>query len=101
MSSNKAALVIDMPKSCEECRLKYLDTGDDAYFGMNVYRCVLDGAEINRNERWDDCPLRPLPQKKTYEEPTCLEDYKVSQMLVMANADGWNACLDEILGETE
>ena len=87
----KAVLVIDMPGSCEECRLKYLDTGDDAYFGMNVYRCVLDEAEINWNERWDDCPLRPLPPKKQIEHRWFSEDYSI----------GWNDCLSQIIGETD
>ena len=40
-TGKKAVLVIDMPNNCEECKLKYLDTGDDAYWGINAERCIL------------------------------------------------------------
>lgn len=48
-----------MPKSCKECPLTYLDTGDDAYFGANERRCVIDDSCIDGmvSERAYDCPL--------------------------------------------
>ena len=51
---------IDMPKSCMDCPLTYLDCGDDAYFGRNEHRCVFDGSciEGDRSERQYDCPLK-------------------------------------------
>lgn len=36
-------------------------------------------------------PLKPLPQKKDIELPWLYAEYE----------NGWNDCLDEILGETE
>lgn len=80
----KAILVIDMPKSCRDCKLTYLDTGDDAYFGVNVQRCILDDAEADTDERYYDCPLRPLPHKLQADWYT--DGYK----------EGFNACLEEI-----
>ena len=50
---------MDMPKCCDDCGLIYLDTGDDAYFGQNEYKCVIDGSSIpvKSPERAYDCPL--------------------------------------------
>ena len=48
-----------MPKSCKECNLTYLDSGDDAYFGSAERRCVIDGSCIDgTSERAYDCPLK-------------------------------------------
>ena len=51
---------IDMPKSCKECPLAYLDTGDDAYWGENVLRCVFDDSCVGGlvDERAYECPLK-------------------------------------------
>ena len=88
----KAILVIDkMPESCKDCRLKYFDNGDDAYFGGSTERCVIDGSEISISGRYDDCPLRPLPEKK---KGTTYKYYPAYTL-------GWNDCLDEIKGEEE
>lgn len=48
-----------MPNSCKECPLTYLDTGDDAYFGANERRCVIDDSCVDGmvSERSYDCPL--------------------------------------------
>lgn len=57
----KAILLIDeMPRSCRDCKLTYLDKGDDAYFGVNVQRCIFDDADADTDERYYDCPLKPL-----------------------------------------
>lgn len=88
---SKSILIIDTPKSCMECRLKYLDTGDDAYFGTNIYRCIWDGSEILSTGIDEYCPLKPLPQKVEMDMNEYYEGV----------ADGWNDCLKEILGEKE
>lgn len=58
-----------MPKSCKECPLTYLDTGDDAYFGANERRCVIDDSCIDGmvSERAYDCPLVEAIPKADYE----------------------------------
>lgn len=83
----KAILVIDMPKSCKDCKLTYLDTGDDAYYGSPIQRCIFDGAEVDADERYYDCPLKPMPEKKQHGEEI---DYEYICI------DGWNACLEEL-----
>jgi len=71
----KAILVIDMPTHCGECPVK----------------CRMRG--INHVPTW--CPLRPLPHKREPKEEW-LNEYHRDEF-----ADGWNACIDEITGETE
>ena len=81
----KAILIIDIPNSCYDCPCYYEDK---------------DKCEV-RNQRaiadigipsW--CPLRQIPDRK--------EDlhYPCNEYLQAVN-EGWNACLDEITGETE
>lgn len=96
----KAILVIDMPKNCTECQLKYLDMGDDAYFGGSAERCVIDGSEICLSGRYDDCPLKPLPTKITTATLSGQEQERTelftSMALLKTYADGWNDCLKGI-----
>ena len=58
-----------MPNSCKECPLTYLDTGDDAYFGANERRCIIDDSCVNGivSERAYDCPLVEAIPKDQYE----------------------------------
>ena len=58
-----------MPKSCKECPLTYLDTGDDAFFGVNERRCVIDDSCVDGivSERSSDCPLVEAIPKDQYE----------------------------------
>lgn len=58
-----------IPNSCKECPLTYLDTGDDAYFGANERRCVIDDSCIDGmvSERAYDCPLVEAIPKDQYE----------------------------------
>ena len=71
----KAVLVIDMPNNCGECKLIHL---------QGIGESICDAVDWSKRPSW--CPLRPLPNK-----------------LKETNDDaiGWNACLDEITGETE
>ena len=72
----KAILVIDMPEACAD--------------GCPVM-CRARG--INHRPTW--CPLRPLPEKIDISEDELYEKQ------YMCFEGGWNACLDEITGETE
>ena len=58
-----------MPQRCKECPLTYLDTGDDAYFGANERRCVIDNSCVDGmgSERAYDCPLVEAIPKADYE----------------------------------
>ncbi len=51
------------------------------------------GAEIIDYIRPNDCPLRPMPEKKT---KIITENGKEPLLTTVAYLNGWNACLDEI-----
>lgn len=95
----KAILVLDkMPKTCRECKITYLDTGDDAYFGANVYRCVIDNSEIYTEGRQYDCPLKPMPEKK--DEHVKIDNWGL-EGIINAEHRGYNRCLEDLLGDEE
>lgn len=83
----KMILVLDNAEKgcCYECPLGYVDIHD---YDCNPI-CTL-------SHRYDECPLKPLPKKKDY------EDKCVDGVLAFSNlryADGWNDCIDEIVGD--
>lgn len=70
---SKAILVMDMPKNCFHCKLQ------------DWVNCrVVKGCHTG-DTRPDWCPLREVPQKQE-DLPTNI--YR----------EGWNACIDKILG---
>lgn len=84
----KAVLVMDMPESCSDCQLAdddpsglYCPPADDYY----------DGSDSSE-DRASFCPLRELPEKI----PELKSGYE--EISKSIHRDGWNACLDEILG---
>lgn len=74
----KAILVIDMPKNCAKCKLMYL---------QGIGESICNAVDWEERPSW--CPLRPLPHKLQADWYT--DGYK----------EGFNACLEEITGETE
>ena len=80
----KALIVIDMPKVCGECRASFC--GDVWYCYAGEYRRPLFTENIQEKPSWR--PLRPMPEQMSWGHTA---DY----------IDGYNACLEEILGETE
>lgn len=101
----KAILVIDMPRCCAECPLMLWDA-ESEYYGaccptLKEVNCVADSYKENENKgtkpNW--CPLRPLPQKLDANDWQRMfsGEYAIRE----AKGYGYNACIDEILGETE
>lgn len=92
---NKSILIIDTPKNCAECRLV------DYWKRVQEYHCrYLDNRYLKEyDEKPIDCPLKPVPQKKDLIEiEKSFIQNKVS-IVKLYNASGYNACIDEILGE--
>ena len=99
--SSKAMLIIDMPDSCGTCPLR-------SYSNL-----ALQCTPLRKTKETDDvCPLRPMPEKKvvTVKRIEDIQSYsitevadKISAKIILktneAFAFGWNACLDEIMGE--
>lgn len=95
----KATLVVDMPKKCVECSLANRDN--------IVEFCKITGKEIpiifSSNEEYeeirnDDCPLKPMPQKK---EDVSYFISSTPMAVLKGFNEGYNTCIDEILGEKD
>ena len=84
----KAILVIDIADDVAEA---YKDITVD----YDLRGTPKEDRTVNESIKYvEDAKIRPLPQKKWHEEGKeneCEEWYR----------NGWNACLDEITGETE
>lgn len=104
---SKAILILDkMPKSCLECEI--LDNDELTCIGMKV-----EYGNLNNRQTW--CPLKPLPQKKEAKEIKHFSDFvyvkteydlitndivgKIKYDVETIFNEGYNSCLDEILGE--
>lgn len=85
---SKAILVLDdMPKSCMECDI----------FNHEYLTCLglkVNFKDIDKVQSW--CPLKHLPQKRILpKDQVNGTNYGEEPWF----SDGYNACLDEILGE--
>ena len=86
----KAILVIDMPKKCGDCRL-FMNNG-------NSYWCAKTGYDTTSSSMPNNC-LRPMPEK--VETPKIIQEQIDGWHKLAGEYIGWNACIDEMLGEEE
>lgn len=97
----KAILVIDMPNRCGECPLCSKD--ENCWGDIVSAECQMQYkgyVALNEKPYW--CPLKPLPIKNKYKHDSMATiDYENDITLADYQNFGWNACLDEITGETE
>ena len=84
----KAMLIMDMPSCCDKCELKVLPN-PWAFMICGKTKKHIDTS--SERPKW--CPLREVQQKKT----------KTIEMplMEMCEIDGYNSCIDEILGGGE
>lgn len=83
-----AVLILDMPDNCADCNflndnydyLECIVTGETRGYTFNMH-----------DKKMDKCPLRLIPEKVN--RSGCYDEYGDGY------ADGWNACLEEIIGE--
>lgn len=90
----KAVLAIDMPDCCNNC---------PCYDGMEDRSCcnvLNEDMRFASYGRLGNCPLRPMPKKKTEEEEMAKDPFN-EDLFYDEYIWGWNACLDAITGETE
>ena len=90
---SKAVLVMDMPENCKECNMSILSR--EPHTGQMCFRCVhhpMFLVETKKKTKPDWCPLKPMPSKK----PTI---GKESENDILCMNAGYNACIDELLGE--
>lgn len=111
----KAILIIDMPKSCDECML--CDTHEITENGYDYANCYALHQDIKAKFDSDGCfmikkpkhcPLKPMPQKinelnieDTITKNNGREAIILEKSFMLANQRGYNKCIDEILGEKD
>ncbi len=81
---SKAILVMDMPRSCEQCNLQH-------FVRCTAVLKSIVGTPKDLKSKPDWCPLKPVFEKKSVSKAITLTD--------LGWIDGYNACIDEILGE--
>lgn len=91
----KSILIIDTPKNCRECKLRY-----DSYGQCEV--CILADDivehfyETNTKPEW--CPLSSLPSKKELQHYIQRGDAKsMTHTMMYMHDQGWNDCIEEIM----
>lgn len=82
----KAVLVMDMPEDCNDCYAMYVSLSE------RFCRATEENLSA-KAERPDWCPLRELPEKI----PELESGYESINRTL--HREGWNDCLDRILGE--
>lgn len=87
---SKAVLVMDMPESCRKCNLSYMIP-----LGTRLICHATEMPRVIRttHDKPDWCPLLELPEKI----PELESGYESINRTL--HREGWNDCLDRILGE--
>lgn len=96
---SKSVLVIDTPETCLDCRFCYeLDEGVEACCSISdddkdaslMKKIDCEYGYCQGKPDW--CPLKPLPEKKEYVDPTSSAKAKKNIIAV-----GWNTCINMIV----
>ena len=87
----KAMLIMDMPSSCKNCSLKFKH--EMGCKQKTFASCKMFPTLVIKNEkiRQEYCPLREVPQKK-------VDDLAIYMPFCDGFIEGYNQCIDEILG---
>ena len=95
-------ILAENPKACIECPMHFhaTDISIGSFQYERLFRCELEPEDVEQvyledicHKKPDWCPIRPIPEKKEvcgrYPQPDGVPaSFKV----------GWNACIEEILG---
>ena len=87
----KAILVLEMPSSCMGCNFLHCEIEENKEYCEA--REIRKQVDLANEEKPDWCPLRPMPEKKKVQDVLYLH----SEYFDL----GYNACIDEILGDKE
>lgn len=86
---SKAILVINEPNNCKECPISAFYK--ESAFDVGEFWCPLEvKLDINPKDKPWWCPLKPLPDN--------MEHYIGENEYYEGCVEGWNDCLDEIIG---
>lgn len=96
---SKSVLVLDTPENCLDCRFCYeSDEGVEACCSISdddkdtslTKKIDCEYGYCQGKPDW--CPLKPLPEKKEYVDPTSSAKAKKNIIAV-----GWNTCINMIV----
>mgnify|MGYP006356253557 CR=1 FL=1 len=97
----KAILVIEMPSRCIDCPCHFAEM-NTVVCGVNKEQLLTDDIETHKPD-W--CPLKPMPKKKkerySMNRQTSTGHWETYGEETDSVAVGYNACIDEILGDKE
>ena len=101
--SGKSLFMMDTPENCVDCQFCYEhDEGIEAWciiardpYNEDSYR-EMEEDYCQCKPYW--CPLKPIPEKK--EEMGMPRTPSMNDIKRIGFQKGWNACIDEILGES-
>ncbi len=92
----KAILVIEMPENCFKCKFQIFAN------------CIMVKGCHTGDKRPDWCPLKPISEKKSEGETLkiaiendCYDGTTEDKAYFAGYDKGYNACIDEILGDKE
>lgn len=88
---SKGIIVVDIPENCLNCGCKLCF--DRSYYCGAKARYLDDWEFDIQNEKPDWCPIRSMPEKKE----VCGR-YPQPDGVTASFKSGWNACIEEILG---
>ena len=81
----KAVLMLDMPKGCDDCPLRYYSDGID------LYKCCITDRQADwLMGREEKCPLKESPTWLISVKPEADEYVR-----------GWNDCVNKIIGDED
>lgn len=96
---SKSVLVMETPENCSDCQFCYeLDEGVEACCSISdddkdtslMKKIDCEYGYCQGKPDW--CPLKPLPEKKEYVDPTSSAKAKKNIIAV-----GWNTCINTIV----
>ena len=91
---SKSILIIDMPKRCLDCPLCYTEE-------LFTYRCTVSEDQVEAEERYCKCPLKPMLSREDIYEEMYLAYGLWKEEYYERMRDAVDKVLDEILGEQE
>lgn len=91
---DKAILIIDMPRCCNEC-FAIDDSGD--YPLCRITQEQKGYTFRTREQKMDECPLKKMPYKKKYNNAFDAGIFGINPEEERAYIKGWNDYIDEII----
>ena len=96
---SKSILVMDTPKSCEECDIRTTDDYADWCPHKKAKTHIYDYIQNNTKPDW--CPLKPVPDRINLRQYVDNTACNLDNIVAYQYAQGWNGFRDKILEEKE